>query len=327
MAPNSRWLQDLLTTPDPLEVIWREMLSLWQAGEQATAWSPADLVSFYNRQEEALSHLEELLYHGYFEIYDLLLEEALRQNGDYVRKRLEGNAVVIIADSLSVREAGLLPLRLGEEGWEVKVEGFAVAPFPTTTESLARMLLGTTGPASGRDTATFAYRYVTGPEQIPTLPANRPVLVWLRLPDTVLEEITVAQTITVATAFERTVQTLGRVLPPLANRPIFLTSDHGYFYALSPAHYWLLPRKVEEAARRSFPRESRFRPLIEKGDHGLLHYEPKTPEGRFFVVSESHLGLRGRYWWATESPNDRCTAHGGLSLAEAIVPILSIWRK
>lgn len=327
MAPDSRWLQDLLTTPDPLEVIWREMLSLWQAGEQVSGWSSANLVTFYDRQEEALSHLEELLYHGYFEIYDLLLERALQQNGEYVRKRLEGNAVVIIADSLSVREASLLPFRLGEEGWTVQVEGFAVASFPTATEPLARMLLGTAGPAGGRDTATFAYRYVTGPEQIPALPADRPVLVWLRLPDTALEEITVAQATTVATAFEGTVQTLVRVLSTVADRPVFLTSDHGYFYARSPAHYWLLPTGVEEATRRYFPRGSRFQSLTEKEGQDLLHYEPKTPEGRFFAVSKGYLGLRGRYWWAGKSPNDRCTAHGGLSLAEALVPILSLRRE
>ena len=57
---------------------------------------------------------------------------------------------------------------------------------------------------------------------------------------------------------------------------------------------------------------------------GLQHYKSRTPQSRFFASSGSHVGLRGRYWWASESANDRCTAHGGLSLAEALVPILSI---
>jgi len=59
---------------------------------------------------------------------------------------------------------------------------------------------------------------------------------------------------------------------------------------------------------------------------GLQHYKSRTPESRFFAAFGSHVGLRGRYWWASESANDQCTAHGGLSLAEALVPILNITR-
>lgn len=318
MALDSRFVQRLLTAADPLEVIWEEMLALWQAESL-----PADLVAFYNRQEETFSRLEELLYHGYFEVYDLLLERAGQQDGGYVRERLHGDAVVIVADSLSVREPGLLSLWLGERRWEARVEDFAVAPFPTTTESLAEKLLGT-NPAGGRDSAAFAYRYVTGPEQIPALPAGRPTLVWLRLPDTGLEKITVAQATTVADAFDGTVQTLERLLEATSDRQVFVTSDHGYLYALSPTHYWSLPTEVEQAVRKVFPRESRAQPRTKEETRDLRHYESQTPESRFFAFSRSHVGLRGRYWWASESANDRCTAHGGLSLAEALVPILTV---
>jgi hypothetical protein len=319
MALDSRFVQWLLTAADPLGVIWEEVLALWQ-----TEALLADLVAFYNRQEETFSRLEELLYHGYFEIYDLLLERAGQQDGGYVRERLHGDAVVIVADSFSVREPGLLSLWLGERGWEARVEGFAVAPFPTTTESLAKKLLGT-NPAGGRDSAAFAYRYVTGPEQIPTLPTGRPTLVWLRLPDTGLEKITVAQATTVADVFDGMVQTLERLLEATGDRQVFVTSDHGYLYALSSAHYWSLPTEVEQAVRKVFPRESRAQPRAKEETRDLRHYESRTSESRFFAFSRNHVGLRGRYWWASsESANDRCTAHGGLSLAEALVPILTV---
>jgi len=324
MALDSRFVQQLLTIADPLEVIWEEVLALWQTVEQASGLPyPADLVAFYNRQEEAFSRLEELLYHGYFEVYDLLLERAGQQDGGYVRERLHGDAVVIVADSLSVREPGLLSHWLGERGWEARVEGFAVAPFPTTTESLAEKLLGT-NPAGGRDRAAFAYRYVTGPEQIPALPAGQPTLVWLRLPDTSLEKITVAQATTVSDAFDGIVQTLERLLEATGDRQVFVTSDHGYLYALSPAHYWPLPTEVEQEVRKVFPRESRAQPRTKEETRDLRHYESRTPESHIFAFSRSHVGLRGRYWWASESANDRCTAHGGLSLAEALVPILTV---
>lgn len=318
MALDSQFMGRLLTAADPLGVIWEEVLALWQ-----TESFPADLVAFYNRQEEAFNRLEELLYHGYFEVYDLLLERASQQDGGYVRERLHGDAVVIVADSLSVREPGLLSLWLRERGWGARVEDFAVAPFPTTTEPLAEKLLGT-NPAGGRDSAAFAYRYVTGPGQIPALPAGRPTLVWLRLPDTGLERITVAQATTVADAFSGMVQTLERLLEVAGDRQMFITSDHGYLYAVSPTHYWSLPTGVEQAVRRVFPRESRAQPRTKEEMRDLQHYELPAPESRIFAFSGSHAGLRGRYWWASESANDRCTAHGGLSLAEALVPILSI---
>lgn len=318
MGLDSQFVQRLLGTDDPLEVVWEEVLALWRAGSYLE-----DLAEFYNAREEAFNRLEEWLYYGYFEIYDLLLERARQQDGSYVRERLHGDAVVVIADSLSVRETALLPLQLGEHGWKVRVEGFAVAPFPTTTESLAKELLGT-NPAAGRGNAAFAYRYVTGPEQIPSVPTDRPTLVWLRLPDTGLEKITVAQATTVADAFEGLVQTLERLLEAVNNRPLFITSDHGYLYALTSAHYWPLPTDVEQAVRKVFRRESRSRPRSEEAAKNLEHYESRTPEGRFFAFSRSHIGLRGRYWWASGSTNDRCTAHGGLSVAESLVPILAV---
>lgn len=322
MALDSPFVQRLLAAADPLEVIWEEALALWRVESL-----PVDLVDFYNRQEEALSRLEEMLYHGYFEVYDLLLEQARQQDDGYVRERLHSDTVVIIADSLSLREPALLSLWLEERGWEARLEGFAVAPFPTMTESLSDKLLGT-NPASGRDTADFAYRYVTGPEQIPALPADRPTLVWLRLPDTELEKITVAQAATVADAFNKMAQTLVRLLEGTGDCQVFLTSDHGYLYAHSSAHYWLLPTDVEQAVRKVFSRESRSQPLTKEGAKDLRHYESRTPESRYFAFSRNHVGLRGRYWWASESSNARCTAHGGLSLVETLVPVLSIcWQK
>lgn len=57
------------------------------------------------------------------------------------------------------------------------------------------------------------------------------MLVWLRLPDVRLEEVTAAQATTVADALEVTVDTLRQLLESIGPRPIFITSDHGYIYA------------------------------------------------------------------------------------------------
>jgi len=315
MAIDAVFFQALLDADDPLRVVWERMLRLYQVEKY-----PDDVVKFYNERETTLSQFEEALYHGYFEIYDLLLEQAQRQDGGYVRERLQGDAVVIIADSLSVREVGLLQQRLGERGWQVNVDGFAVAPFPTLTESLAEPLLGT-NPASGKDTADFRYLYVAGPGEVPNLPTGEPTLVWLRLPDKELEQVTVAQATTVADAFNVTVETLTRLLKQTAHRPVSITSDHGYLYATSANHYWSMPTGIEDATRKVFSRESRAQPLTKEGASALPRTEAR--EQRHFAFTNTHVGIRGRYWWASASPHDRCTGHGGLSLTEGLVPILS----
>jgi len=318
MAFDMTFLPTLIDAADPLAAVWDGMLSLWQAEAE-----PADLVRFYHEREETFSRFEEALAHGYFEVYDLLLERARQQDGGYVKERLNGDGLVIIADSLSVREVGLLQRALGEQGWPVEVAGFAVAPFPTLTESLSTRLLGT-NPAGGKDTPAFRYRYVTGPEAIPNLSPGEPTLVWLRLPDQALEQVTAAQATTIADALGSTVETLTRLLAQAGSRPVFLTSDHGYVYATSPNHYWQMPDGVEAAARKVFSRESRAQPLSKEGARDLQHFKPASGEEPYFAFTDTHVGLRGRFWWASARPNDRCTGHGGLSLAESLAPVLSL---
>jgi len=317
MVLDAKFLQTLVEADDPFQAVWERMLTLWQVET-----FPDDVVAFYNEREARLSQLEEALYHGYFELYDLLLERAKQQDGSYVRKWLQDDSVVIIADSLSVREVGLLQQKLGEHGRRVEVEGFAVAPFPTLTESLAEKLLGT-NPANGKDTPAFRYRYVAGPGQVPNVPTGEPTLVWLRLPDKELEQVTVAQATTVADAFDVTVATLTRLLEQAASRSVFITSDHGYLYATSSNHFWEIPKSIREAARQVFARESRAQPLSKAGASELRHHESRDVEQRCFVFTDNHVTMRGRYWWASASQNDRCTGHGGLSLTEGLVPILS----
>lgn len=315
MALDAAFLKALIEADDPLTVVWERMLMLCQVEAY-----PDDVVAYYNERETRLSQFEGALSHGYFEIYDLLLDRATQQDDGYVRRRLQGESVVIIADSLSVREVGLLRQRLEKHGWQVETAGFAVAPFPTLTESLSDKLLGT-NPASGKDTAHFRYRYAAGPGEVPNLPVDEPTLVWLRLPDKALEQVTIAQARTVADAFRVTVEALTRLLKQAASRPVFITSDHGYLYATSPSHYWEMPKGIEDAARKVFPRESRAQPLSQEGARELRHQE--GIEQRHFVATNTHVGMRGRYWWAGAGPNDRCTGHGGLSLVECLVPLLT----
>jgi hypothetical protein len=331
MAIDEQFMTELIEDHDPLAAVWRQMERVYAQTSEVSA----DLRGLMDDRESALNELERGVYHGFFEAYDLLLERAGTQDESYVLSLFDECPFVIIADSLSVREAVLLEKFWPGAAWGVEGKGFAVAPFPPMTESLSSLLLGVSGPASGRNRPQFTYRYVAGPEHIPAMPPfdyaqGRPsgsLLVWMRLPDTALEEVTVAQAHTVADAFDSMVETLTKVLEASGRGEALVTSDHGYLYARSPTQYWPMPGGVEEVARSAFPRASRVRSLSDERVRGLRDHEAPAVEQRFFAFGEAHAAIRGRYWWGSASPNDRCTAHGGLSFVECLVPVLRIWRR
>ena len=323
MAIDEQFITELIKDEDPLAAVWRQMERIYAQTSEVSA----DLRGLMDDRESALNELERGVYRGFFEAYDLLMERASAQNENYVISLFDECPFVIVADSLSVREAVLLEKFWEGEAWGVERKGFAVAPFPPMTESLSSLLLGLPGPASGRDRPQFTYRYVAGPEHIPAMPHSGSLLVWIRLPDTALEEVTVAQTHTVADAFQSTVRTLTAVLETSGRDAALVTSDHGYLYAREANQYWPMPRRVEEIARSAFPRSSRVRPLTDERARGLRDHESPAVEQRFFAFGAAHAVIRGRYWWGSASPNDRCTAHGGLSFVECLVPVLRIWRR
>jgi len=136
-----------------------------------------------------------------------------------------------------------------------------------------------------------------------------------------------AQTHTVADAFQSTVRTLTAVLETSGRDTALVTSDHGYLYARFPTQHWPMPGGVEDTARSTFPRSSRVRALTDERARALRDHESPAVEQRFFAFGPTHAAVRGRYWWGSASPNDRCTAHGGLSFVECLAPVLRIWRR
>lgn len=305
---DAQWVQEMVNADDPLPIIWQAMFRIW-----ATEALPDDMKAFYDEREERLHRLERFLSDTFSDLYDRLLEKATAQDGDYVRRWLQDDNVVIIADSLSVREAALLQHWL--PGLDFLAEQpFAVVPFPTVTESLTMKLLGVGAPSSGRDTDKFAYRYIAGPSAADQqFPSDRPLLLWLRLPDAELEQVTEAQTTKVADVLERTGEVLGKLLQRLRGRKVIVTSDHGYFYGATANHFDELPSTL-----RKLPRERRAYKVSEVAQH-------LTPaqQSEYFVKVGDWLALKGRSWWHGSGQNARHTSHGGFSLAEVLVPNLT----
>ena len=306
-------VRELVEAEDLLPVIWKAMVRIWEADEKL---APETLKAFYDEREEQMYRLERFLSDTVSDLYELLLQRAIEQDGSYVLNWLQGNNAVIIADSLSVREATLLRLWLPQMDF-AEDQPFAVAPFPTFTESLAQKLLGVNAPSSGKDTERFNYRYIAGPGALEqSFPEDRPLLIWVRLPDTELEQVTEAQTTKMADVLRVTTEVLNELLQRLDGRKVVITSDHGYFYGASSKHFDEIPFKGLE----KLPRERR---AYRRGEASSLY-----PSEQDAVIGHGEwIALKGRYWRSGSGQNARHTAHGGLSLAEVLVPILEMKEK
>lgn len=320
MPFSAESLKDLLEGEDPLAWAWREMVKLFSPSSP-----PGDLKAFYDEQEGDLCALEQLLYGCYFEVYELLVWRALKAGEELSAARLFAESdFVIVADSLSVREAALFPLLLPQKGpFEVAGVDFFVAPLPSETKTMAQLLIGVSGPSAGRDAASFIYRYIPGPGAIPYLPPSGNLLIWLRLPDAALKEVTAAGTRTVEDALENTLEALAVILKQAGRHEALIISDHGYLYASKPSHYWPLPSSEQRRLQRLFGRAGRLQEDPEKVEQ-IRAFELDEPFKKRFIFGDSFAALRGRYWWATGSPNEPLTAHGGCSLPEVLVPRLRV---
>lgn len=301
---DAQWVKELIATEDPVPTVWKAIVKLWETDEL-----PDDLKAFYDKREEMMHKLEWFLLDSFSELYDnILLKRSSEQEGEYVRRHLVDNNVVIIADSLSVREAVLLKHCFPELDWDAD-SPFAIAPFPTFTESLSQKLLNVTAPSNGRDTNEFAYRYIAGIGGIEqSYPNDRPLLIWLRLPDAELEQVTEAQTTRIADVLERTKEVLEEMFCRLEGRKVVITSDHGYFYGANINHFepFKAPKEMS-SAKRAYER-----------------LQVTAAQREYFVEHNGWVVLKGRYWWRSGGQNAPHTAHGGLSLAEVFVPVLTI---
>lgn len=300
---DAQWVKELID--DPTRAIWNAIVKIWE-----TESIPNDLKAFYDERETWVYRLERLLSDLFPELYDILLDLSLRQEGNYVRKWLVDNNAVIVADSLSVREAMLLKHYFPDLEFASDTQ-FAIAPFPTLTETLAQKLLNANAPSYGHDTSEFAYRYVAGVGAIDQqdYPNDRPLLVWLRLPDAELEQVTEAQTTKIWDVIERTKEALEEIFCRLEGREIIVTSDHGYFYGAQPNHF-------------DRPSETPTGVTSGRRVYKKLQFQLRELQREYFMEHGEYVAMKGRYWFVGGGQNAPHTAHGGFSLMEVFVPVL-----
>jgi len=306
--------RELITANDPLGVLFAALNQVWQADDVD------DVNTFFTKCERETNRLEHFVLETFFDVYDLLLAQVRQGRG---RSRFEGTTgPIIILDGCSIREANLLMGRLKEASYQVADYRYALSEVPSGTMAFNRNVFGTARVASLRQWRKYQVVSIES-GQLPALfPVEREVLVWISYPDELLHKVQ-GEAVTPQEAFDKTAKVLLDTLDGLETDGFFVTSDHGYLYVENATLFWKASGDDEKVLRQLFG----GRRTVPAGDVGpQFDRLRQVPKPRTYALFDDEgCYVRGRYHWSVQGPASDIV-HGGLSLMECLVPVMSVRR-
>lgn len=287
----------------PLEGAFECLRRIWEGPDAFEA-------KFLAEREYRTRLLERELHRQYPDLY----EDLLAQVGGHPLTELDSGCGVIL-DGLSLREGFQLADDLADEyGWVIEYDWSACEGLPTETKFIAQPWFG----ANGGKQASQKHddvAYVGEPE-VPQLPGTSPEYVWSRFPDKRLHGSQEGQyTLTeLREVYEEAKQVLVDIIEQSVHDEFLVTSDHGYVN-FSGNNPYRLSDEAESILKDKF--SGRYR---EVAHSGLLRQLERQD---IIVRSNGHYLIQGHYTWTTRGPASRID-HGGLTLVEAMTPVLTI---
>ena len=268
----------------------------------------SDLTSSYGRIEEWLQSFEEWLHDAWGLGFYRCLASA--DHGWALQKALqkaaEIDANVLVCDGFSIRELLTLKKKIGDK-FTYTIER---APAPTTTQNVAMKIFGSPTLKDFFRGETHYEGHVWRSEVItdilspPRIGSGRGHLLLTQYPDTPLHGARSHRTTQVQDVSKVIGQLLDLIESMSLNAPLVVTGDHGYIYlGTNPSKYfWGSAPK----------RQERF-----GGEYGDNCIETEGADGRVKVaVGRIHVNV-------VQGSNTFIT-HGGISLTESTVPIVTI---
>lgn len=264
----------------------------------------SDLTHSYGRMEDALEVFEEWLHDAWgLSFYSNL---ASAEYGwalpKALRRATEIEANVLVCDGLSLREFFVLRKKLGNS-LSYTIER---APAPTTTENVSRKVFGSPNLKDAFRGETIFEGHIWHSDFIadiskpPRIGSSRGHLLLTQFPDAPLHGARSHRTTQVQDVSNVIGQLIELIESLSSNAPLVVTGDHGYVYLGSnPARYlW-----------GSAPlRQERFGGKY--GDNGIEVDGVTVAVGRFHV----NVG----------PGTNTFIAHGGVSLTESLVPVITL---
>ncbi len=263
-----------------------------------------EITGSYNRIEEVLQSFEEWLHKTWgIDFYKCL---ASTESGWAIPKALkkasEIDANVLICDGFSIRELLMLQKKMG------KTLNYSLerTPAPTTTENVSMKVFGSPNlkDAFRGETQYEGYNwhsdYIADITNPPRIGNQRGHLFLTQYPDAPLHGARIHKTTQVQEISNIIKQLIALIELLSKNAPLIVTGDHGYIYlGVNPARYlWgSAPKKQERFGG-------------EYGDNCL------EIDGKKVAVGRIHVNVG--------PGTNTFIAHGGVSLTESLVPVVTI---
>jgi len=303
-------LRRLIETEDSVHLIWELLTQTIWTYEQ---YLEHEADEYFAICERKTSELERNINAVYFEIYERIFEQSLKEQK--LKQLLNQDAYcLIIFDGLSLREAPVIANTLAEAGYHVN-QSYVLAQVPSETEAFTQYVFGYDSPfqMETKSSLDFQYHFIVDDSntEMSFIETSAKKVFWTRFPDVLLHGKNKGKTqiLSFQEILQRTLTILKSLLKIKA-KEIVITSDHGYIN-LAPGCFWDLPGSEQKLIGKEFG----WGRSTSTGLSELEHLPNRVK------VIPGYASILGRYAWPTKGQASALN-HGGLSFMEVIVPYL-----
>ena len=308
------FISSLIESEMPLDVIWEYL--------QNKIWEPeTNIVSYFNKNEKKASDFERFIRDVYFEVYDEIVNEAMKGRPK-LKEMMEQDAYTLaICDGMSIREANLLVNELENNGFIIDEYTYEISHLPSETLSFTQDVLGVSAPSALRTSSAWRERciYIEDLTTDYPIPSSDRVLLFSRFPDREFDNVSSKIGDSLKEIYGKTSDVLIKYLKMMESEKIIITSDHGYC-TKHPNATWKVPTVEKEIYQEVFGL-ARFKKRSEIfGDMESKVKEVEEKTGRLKTVN-GYVLTNGRYIWPVKGDQKKIY-HGGISFMENFVPLI-----
>ena len=315
--PHS-FISSLVESEKPLDVLWNYLQDkIWK--------SENNIESYFNKNEKKASDFERFIRDVYFEIYDEIIDEAIKGRPK-LREMMEQDAyTLVICDGMSIRESNLLVNELKNNGFIIDEYTYEISHLPSDTLRFTQDVLGVSAPSTLRTSSEWRDRciYIEDLTTDYPMPYSDRLLIFSRFPDREFDNVSAKIGESLKDIYTKTSAVLLKYLKMIKSERIIITSDHGYC-TKHPGVNWKVPGVEKEIYQEVFGL-ARFKKQSDIfGDMESKVKEVLKKTGRLKNVNGFVL-TNGRYIWPVKGDQKKIY-HGGISFMENFVPLIVVNR-
>jgi len=296
MKLETNFIMNLIKERNPINTIGEELINLWLKSVEKTN----DLGDYYYRGEEETKNFEEVILKSFWEFYDLLVKDNLKEKSVF---ELYQNASFLLMDGMSLREGALLYKMLEEKGYNIKYT-FNFSAIPSDTEIFKEKI----------KIPSSKFSQINNHNNVRL--SGKEKYIWSYFPDVMLNKIQVGHTVisSLQEMYKIVEKIILEALAKLDTNKIIVTSDHGYIRT-EAGFIFPLPEKAKKKFQKIFG-SKRYIKINDLDISDLI-------DSGYVIEFNGYYIVKSRYLWPVPG-RFSIYIHGGVSLMECFTPVLII---